>query len=276
MRTLAKSGHDGTLFVVAHAGASLTAAAHEDPRVAYAALRDGIVSLKGQRHTTTTASEPTRPPSGRTSWVRFAMLRLFALVDAKPLTQTVIARQLGVSHVAVGKQLPLLGELAERTSRGWLTHDRNACWDRFQAEYPGPRGLASYWTATGEISAHAGRVLDAVEEHDGGTLALSGDLAADHYAPWRRPTRLIAYVAVQPPLERHGFASVRADDATIELRVPKDPTILAMARRTSDSQSTWFADPAVSAWDLARTPGGDVDAAVDQLRKRALTGRLWR
>ena len=68
------------------------------------------------------------------------MLRLFALSPAEPLSQSEIARQLGVSHVAVGKQLPLPDELVAHTPAGWQVVDRAGCWDRFMAEYPGRAG----------------------------------------------------------------------------------------------------------------------------------------
>ena len=41
-----------------------------------------------------------------------------------PLTQSMIARMLGVSHVSVGKQLPLPGGLVERVPGGWRAVDR--------------------------------------------------------------------------------------------------------------------------------------------------------
>ena len=33
--------------------------------------------------------------------------------------------------------------------------------------------------------------------------------------------------------------------------------------------------PLIAAWDLRRSPGGDVESAVDQLRTRALREPLW-
>jgi hypothetical protein len=269
---------DGLLFVVAHAGRALKQAAARDLRVAYAAVDDAVVLFEGTTHQAGGSRLATPTHSGRTSWVRLAMLRLFALGPVKPLSQSELARRLRVSHVAVAKQLPLLDEMVERTPSGWQAADREACWGRFMVDYPGPRGLATFWAKTGDLEAQLGRVERVARERGDEQPAVSGDLAADYYAPWRRPSRVVAYLTNQPPLEEHGFATVPSADATVELHTPMDPTILTMSRQrpsTKDRGSRRYADPLISAWDLRRSPGGDVDSAVDQIRVRALREPLW-
>jgi hypothetical protein len=273
-----RPGVDGLLFVVAHAGRALAHAATSDRRIAYAAVDDAVVCFRGESHRAGGDRPAPLVRPGRTSWVRWAMLRLFALGPAESLSQSQIARRLGVSHVAVGKQLPLLEGLVERTPLGWRVIDRAGCWDRFMRDYPGPRGLATYWAATGDLPTQLGRLEGVAHERGGAGPAVSGDLAADFYAPWRRPGRVVAYVTDQLPLQEHGFATVRAADATVEVRTALDPTILIMSRpwpATTDGLHRWYTDPLLAAWDLRRSPGGDVDSAVDQLRTRALRERLW-
>ena len=273
-----RPGFDGLLFVIAHVGRALDRAATRDRRIAYAAVDDGLVWFEGKLHLAAhrPAADPARP--GRTSWARLAMLRLFALRPVEPLSQSEIARQLGLSHVAIGKQLPLPPELVERTSAGWQVVDRAGCWDRFMAAYPGPRGLTTYWAATGDLVAQLDRIERVAHERGDPSPAVSGDVAADFYAPWRRPGRVVAYVTNQPPLEEHGFATVRAADATCELHIASDPTVLAMSRdwsSTKDRDARRYADPLITAWDVRRSPGGDVDSAVDHLRARTLRDPLW-
>ena len=92
------------------------------------------------------------------------------------------------------------------------------------------------------------------------------------------PSQVVAYVTDQPALEEHGFATVRSADATVELRTPGDPTVLTMSREwpaTRDGSSRRYTDPLIAAWDLRRSPGGDVDEAVEQLRARVLRESLW-
>lgn len=270
---------DGLLFVVPRAGRALKTAAERDHRIAYSAVDEGIVSFQGETYQAG-EQRPVRPPHpGRTSWTRLAVLRLFALSPAEPFSQSEIARQLGVSHVAVGKQLPLPGELVAHTPAGWQVVDRAGCWDRFMADYPGPRGLTTYWAVTGDPATQFERIEHVARDRGDALPAVSGDLAADLYSPWRRPSRVIAYVVSQLALEEYGFAVVRLADATVELRTPRDPTVLIMSRELPsgrDGSPRRYTDPLIAAWDLSRSAGGDVDAAVEHLRARALRERLWR
>jgi hypothetical protein len=278
LASAAKSHNDGVYFVVGTAGSTLTDAAGRDPRVAYAAVDQGIVSFLGTIYRAGDRNSDTIARPARVSWTRLAVLRLFALRPQDPLTQSAIANRIGVSHVAVGKQLPALDGLIERAPGGWLALDRAACWDRFMADYSGPRGLASYFAATGEPAEQLVRAERVVRARIEEQLIISGDFAADFYAPWRRPARIVGYVSTQPPLDQHGFAVVRAADATVELRIPRDPTIQAMSRTwvpSSGSERRRYSDPLIAAWDLSRSPGGDVESAVAELRDRAVRETLW-
>lgn len=205
-----------------------------------------------------------------------AALRVFALTSST-LTQSAIARLVGLSHVAVRKQLPKLEGLAERTDGGWCAADRAACWDAFIADYSGPGGLASYWTALGDGPALFERMRDQVDA-DGDEIAFSGDFGADFYAAWRRPARVVGYAVIPPDLRAAGFAEVGAGAAAVELRTPADPTVLALARAVHDLRPTGsilYVDPVLIAWDLLRTGGSDADEAVEHLRARVLGGDLW-
>jgi len=57
--------------------------------------------------------------------------------------------------------------------------------------------LASFWTATGEVLDQLEHLESAVEKSPNAGLALSGDIAADFYAPWRRPSRITAYIVLR-------------------------------------------------------------------------------
>lgn len=278
LESAAKAHYDGVYFVVGTAGSTLTDAAERDPRVAYAAVAQGAVSFLGAIYRAGDLDPDMVARPGRVSWTRLAVLRLFALRAPEPLTQAAIASRIGVSHVAVGKQLPGLDGLIERVPGGVWAPDRVACWDRFMADYPGPRGLASYFAATGEVANQLVRVEQVARAQPEGQLIVSGDFAADFYAPWRRPARIVGYVSTNLPLERHGFAVVRAADATVELRIPRDPTIQAMTRTwvpASGGEARRYADPLITAWDLSRSPGADADQAVAELRDRVMRETSW-
>lgn len=278
LASAAKSDYDGVYFVVSTAGSTLSDAAERDPRVAYAAVDVGVVCFLGTTYRTGDRDPDTVARPSRVSWTRLAVLRLFALRPQEPLTQSAIANRIGVSHVAVGKQLPALDGLIERAPGGWRAPDRAACWDRFMADYSGPRGLTSYFAATGEPAEQLVRVEQAVHARLEEQLIVSGDFAADFYAPWRRPARIVGYVSTQPLLEQHGFAVVRASDAAVELRIARDPTIQAMSLTrvpNKGREERRYSDPLIAAWDLSRGPGGDVESAVAELRDRVLRETLW-
>ena len=272
-----RSHYDGVYYVVSKAGSTLTETARRDPRVAYAATEQGIVSFLGTTYQVEDHGADGAVPPARVSWTRMAILRLFALRLQDPLRQTAIASRIGVSHVAVGKQLPALQGLIERTPAGWHAPDRAACWDQFLDGYPGPRGLASYFAAPGDLAGQFARVERILGAQPGQQMIISGDFAADFYAPWRRPTRAIAYVSTQAALDQHGFAVVPAAEATIEIRLPRDTTIQAMSARTlgTDGEQRCYTDPLIAAWDLSRSRGGDVATAMAELRDRVMREDLW-
>ncbi|MDG6100919.1 hypothetical protein [Dactylosporangium aurantiacum] len=154
--------------------------------------------------------------------------------------------------------------------------------------YPNPGGTGMYFMANptplptpiGGADWDAWRIASKLLPTGTALLLWNPSTGAlfDLYAPWRRPDRIVAYVVHQPSLEGHGFATVRSADATVALCTPRDPTILAMSRTLPTKRNAIprrYTDPLIAAWDLRRSPGGDVDAAVDRLRTRALRERLW-
>ena len=95
LAALKEKRRDGVLFVVARAGAALVEAASQDPRVAYAALQDGVVSFLGELHNAEGEQSGALPRPGRASWARLGALRLFALVADGQMSQSEIARRIG-------------------------------------------------------------------------------------------------------------------------------------------------------------------------------------
>ncbi len=88
---------------------------------------------------------------------------------------------------------------------------------------------------------------------------------------------MIVYVSDQPQLDQHGFAAVPAADATVEMRLPRDPTVQATSITApgNGGEDRGYADPLIAAWDLSRSQGGDVAPAVAELRDRVMRETVW-
>ena len=89
--------------------------------------------------------------------------------------------------------------------------------------YPGTKGELTYWLC-GEEPTQAARRLSWAG------LVISGDVAADHIAPWRIPTHLVAYSADPMGAEAMsaiGFADWEPDLARLALiQAPSDTWLL--------------------------------------------------
>jgi hypothetical protein len=101
--------------------------------------------------------------------------------------------------------------------------------------------------------------------------AVSGDVAADLLAPWRRPGRAVVYVdpsgrPVHDELTAVGLTPSGAREATLELIVPADPGVWPAPGGAAAKADLPLADPLQLLWDVARAPGADVDQAVAALR----------
>lgn len=271
----------GVFYVVHRAGAALSDAAASDMRIAYAAIQDGTVSFLGEIHNSSEPAVVAATPRRRIPWARYGIVRLLAL-SSTALTQVEIARRTGVTQAAVSQTMSHLDTQVARTPEGWQAIDRGALWDYFMRTYPGPGGLATYWLGIDDPASQLARVQRAGHASEKHNL-VSGDVAADYYAPWRRPSRVVLYASSMNSLQKAGFAEVRAREASLEIRVAADPTIAPMAghwETTGQDHSALFinnelVDPLLAAWDMSRTPGSDVPEALHKLRDRALRMAKW-
>jgi hypothetical protein len=222
-----------------------------------------------------------RPP-----YALFAVSR--RLLAGVPCTQTVLAAAAGVSQPRVSqvlKQLAALGLVTRNHDAhepGWQPTDWDDLTDWWLDAYPGPGGLTTYWYALDGIVDQALSVLASLREA-GMPCAVSGDVAADQLAPWRRPGRALVYALPERSggldgsdrpdaldLGRLGFTPAADEEATLELVLPADVSVW----RPAPSSVTTLpgriptVDPIQALWDLSRSPGSDTDQAVEALRGR--------
>ncbi|MDH2415288.1 hypothetical protein [Nocardioides sp. CER19] len=134
--------------------------------------------------------------------------------------------------------------------------------------YPGPGGIATHWSGLEPVwqsTLAALRVLPA-------DAVISGAVAADVLAPWRRPDRAVIYASRGVDLTGAGLVPVGAPaDAQVTVCVPRDQTVWPSARllhTAPGGQMVAIADPLQVLWDARQSPGPDVDEATDRLLRR--------
>ncbi|MFC8529644.1 hypothetical protein [Nocardia sp. NPDC057227] len=250
--------------------ALLFVAPSASPRVVSAALAGAFDLVTTAPPTVIVAGasrvERREPPAaarrGRVPWGRWAVGRVLA-ARTSPLPQREIATRTGLTQQAVSlalRQLPVV-----RAAGGWL--GAVELLDTVLAGYPGPGGLVQHWYGL-DPPVVAGRSITTLAARRGVPLALSGDAAADEYAPWQQPVTTLAYLAELLDLTAADLVPSGAGEATVVTVVPADPTVLRTA-------ANFLADPVLTLWDLGHTSTGpDADQAAVTLREAIAAGRF--
>lgn len=220
---------------------------------------------EGRDDGTANRAGPAAP--GPTPYGAAAVARVL-LVTRTPLTQSRIAERIGITQPRVSQVLNdlLAWDLVERIGRrGWRPSDHRRLLDHLLQSAPPPTEGVSTWWATAEQDPWDAtlrclpRLLDA---------RVSGDTAADLYAPWRRPALSIIYAATTVDLHPLGLVAADGpDDAVLRLVNPADPTLLRepTTPRRFREVAVPLADPIVVLRDVQAGPGPDADEAAAAL-----------
>lgn len=207
-------------------------------------------------------SDPGTPRRrGPVPWGTFTLVR--RLLACSPVHQTDLARQVGMSQSRVSRVLAELSSenLVERDKGGWSPRSWDGLLDWWLAHYPGSGGTVGYWYAANDAITQVRDVLG-VLTGAGIRVAVSGDVAADVLAPWRRPTKASFYAERGVSLEHAGFVPVTSEaEASLILCVPRDPGVLLP--RDWSEHGIPLADPTQIFHDLH---GSDAPEAADMLR----------
>jgi hypothetical protein len=262
-----EAGERLTLFVVPRLTPAGRRIATNEPGVAVVAVDDRVAIFEGQEFRVDDHREPAPPskPQRRRPWGRFALIRTL-LRTREPRSQSALARECDLTQSAVSQALASMKNVV-RASSGWSARDPSALWNDFLTGYPGPGGIATRWHGVAPLRVQAERVLS-----DAPDALISGDVAADAIAPWRKPRRATLYAHRGVDLATRGFALSSPERATIELVVPADKTIWATASAWNQlTDAANVVDPLIAAWDVRRSGGADADEAIEHLRQAVLT-----
>lgn len=244
-------GRTITSAMLKHASAGTFDALTEEP------LR---LVFDGTTYTTDEEEPPIRRVRSRKrpAWIRWATERYLALTD-RPVRQREIAESIGTSQQAVSKSLRHLASLVTETPTGIMATDRSALLDHWLEDYGGPRGQEFGWYSLDHVVEQTLKAADAAELLEAHPL-ISGDVAADHLAPWKLPSRGLIYVEGPIDLAGDGFVPSPLEEATLITCVPEDPTLIHSAGMgpTLSPGRQALADAATVCWDVLN--GGDVDS----------------
>lgn len=268
LQALDRDHADGVLYIVRSASPSLRDAARHDARVNFISADDGTLTLAKTSRGSEQTGKPAMPKRGRVPWGRYAILRILILAR-EALTQQELGARAGVTQVAASQAIGYFGESVVKRPGGWEARDRRALISDFLSGYPGPRGISTYWASFRETREQALFVRDVVSGNHSVECRISGDVAADEYAPWRRPTRALLYCTRAVDLSAAELVPTSRQDSTLELRVPADKTVWTTAAHWGEHESgSALLDPLIALWDLAQGEGSDVVEAVDRFAEK--------
>lgn len=205
---------------------------------------------------------PTRRVPGRPAWGTYA-LAIELLGSREAATQRDLAERTRLTQGRVSQVLSSW-DWVTRTPHGWIVTDAVRGSDWLAAAYRQPRTSASFLSLDAPVPA--ARAVAAALEHQRIRYAVTGQVAADFYAPWARPDHATIWADQLVDLTAAGCTATIADEASVTLAVPDDPYALdaAIARdgmMLTDPWRTWVL--------LSRS--GDTQAA-DRLRERLIQG----
>ena len=256
-----------------------------DAGISYITQRDGLLHLGGKtlalgemapaaREPAASAATTPRlalPWRGRSA---FQVLRRLLQHDTPP-TQTTLAAEAHVSQPRVSQILATLaGQDLLDSNRCLSPMQRNALIDFWIDRYPGPGGITTRWYTLLPLQEAVAAAAAAANEADA-EPALSSNLAADHLAPFARPTHATLYVRQLIDLSvAQMVRTPEPDVATIEVVVPEDPTVWnpdpAPPHANLGGTRVALADTLQIAWDIARVGGVDAHKQIDRLLERTL------
>lgn len=194
--------------------------AHADVDLSVAST--GELVLSGTTYRAPAAARPHRG-AGERSWRRRAAQRVYVLTRER-LRQSDLVAALAVSQQAISKMVekdPLPETpMPPDARRELLTKLASA---------PADDGIVeTYWYGIDPVPDQVRNASRLAAELTIQVL-VGGEVAADVLAPWRVPTRGLIYAEELIDLTDCGLVQATAEEATLTVRVPADPTVWTTA-----------------------------------------------
>lgn len=221
--------------------------------------------------------QPTRKKRGTSPSLPLgpSSLRLIRWLASRP-SQTwrtsEMAAHAGVSASTASQVMRRLAsqELADRASRGQWHVNASLLLSQFLRDYAGPGGESRYFFFAGHVAQATRELVKLPVQTE---FAVSGDVGADLYAPWRAPTHTIIYASrwFEIPPMAGLVAADSLGSANVILVVPEDETIFPSQPVIERAPGGWrvpLAHPTQIMWDLTQLGGEDRLEALRPIQER--------
>lgn len=165
-----------------------------------------------------TSPDTPRTRRGKVAWGTYATA--FTLLQKGKFTQTELAKGLGISQPRVSQILKALNVATNPLSPVDLS-------DWLAENYPTAPRAAAQW-ATLDTPRQTAKLAAELLTSAGIPYAVSGDVAADHYAPWARPQT--AFIWARTLVDFTEITATPTEDpdaANLQIAVPADPYLLS-------------------------------------------------
>lgn len=190
------------------------------------------------------------------------------IAAAGPVSQTDLAKLVGVSQPRVSQVLSRLSELGavSHTPDGYLGAAAELLGLYRTQHSPALATPERPWYGLQPMTEQVDQIRDRADKALV-RIAVSADLGPDLIAPWRHPTLTVVYT--DEPLDLAGAGFVPAEgrvDASILIRHTTDSTLLAAFEPWPRTvQGVPLTDPVQQVWDLDDLGGADRTEAADRL-----------
>jgi len=220
--------------------------------------------------------QPTRKKRGTSPSLPLgpSSLRLIRWLASRPSRTwqtSEMAAHAGVSASTASQVMRRLAsqELADRASRGQWHVDTSLLLSQFLRDYKGPGGESRYFFFAGHVVQATRELVNLAQAE----FAISGDVGADLYAPWRAPTHTIIYASrwFEIPPMAGLVAADSLGSANVILVVPEDETIFPSQPVIERAPGGWrvpLAHPTQIMWDLTQLGGEDRFEALRPIQER--------
>ena len=209
----------------------------------------------------------TKPRVRRWGSATSQLVRRLA-VDAEPINQVALARDLQVSQPRISQILRLLANHDIDIEHLDDPEQHRRLVDLY-VRYHRPNAVSeSLFYALDPAYEQVRQVIEAANRQDV-RVAVSADLAPDLIAPWRTPTLTVVYAEASVDLEPSLFVpAIARGEATLLIRHVSDDSLLAPW--TTSRPDIPIIHPVQQVWDLYDLGGEDRIEAAERLIDRTL------